>query len=443
MGALQKSKYEPLWTDAGAVFYDSEILREKFTFSDKYSDEVFCNYKIVKKQGSKPLIMLPRTLFPLGDDRRCQGIDINVDLVAEPKNPAQWEAAESVINEWNEGNTEYIIEASTGFGKTYLGCVSIWYHQVSTLVLITKSDLEEQWRSSFKKFMGLNDDDIGLIKGDIMDVAGKKVVIGYVQSLMKDGRYPGWVYKHFGFVISDEVHLMGADKFSNCMWQLPAMFRLGLSATLDRSDDREHVFHSHCGGIRVKAHLLPMPYNVVAVFTGVMVPTNLWFRPGRMMKLNKWLAKHKKRQALISKAIMKAVAKGRNIVAFCDTLDHIEFAYNSLVDAGMKISQIGKYVGGANSEKAKAGMREEAHKQVVFATYKMTSYGTDFPHWDTAVLMTPRADIRQIIGRVLREDEDKAIPLVFDFVDNHSILINLFKSRRKYYDLTADQVIER
>ena len=443
----QQSLFQPLYTDSGAVFYDAELLRDKFTFRDKYDKKLeYSNYQIVKNGKGEDFIRLPRALFPLAEgdgDRRSEGSDIEIDLVAEPRNPEQWKAAEDIVNLWNEGNTEFIVEASTGFGKTYLGCVAIWYHQKTALVLITKSDLEYQWRNAFKDFLGLDDDDIGLIQGDHCDIAGKKVVIAYVQSFMKEDRYSDWVYDYFGFVISDEVHLMGADKFSNAMWNLPAMFRMGLTATADRSDGREHVFHSHLGEILLTVELLPMPFNVIGVHTGIIPPKGLWFRPGRMMKFNNWVATHKDRQRIISAAIMKCHEKGRNVVAFADTREHIEFATESLIDLGMKPRKIGHYVGAGSKEEDKARVREEAMRPVVFATYKMTNYGTDFPHWDTAMLMTPRADVRQAVGRVVRLMEGKRTPLVFDFIDSHSILKKMFTSRRRYYDEKAEQVIER
>jgi len=106
------------------------------------------------------------------------------------------------------------------------------------------------------------------------------------------------------------------------------------------------------------------------------------------------------------------------------------------------MSDIGFYVGmKKNTLEEKEKLKAQALKRIVLATFKMTEYGTDFPHWDTAMLMTPRADIEQTVGRVVRELEGKKIPLVYDFVDSIKLLQNYFKSRCKYYNSKALNII--
>ena len=84
------------------------------------------------------------------------------------------------------------------------------------------------------------------------------------------------------------------------------------------------------------------------------------------------------------------------------------------------------YVGGM-TEKA----REEAKtKPVIWATYAMTSEATDIPWLDTAVLATPRANVTQAIGRVLREWPDKNRPVVYDLVDQGFPILEALANKR-------------
>jgi len=432
----------PIYTGAAAVFDYTPELRDKYSLVDRFK-KPYINYRVIGKNTSSPRIMLPRTKYCLGaEDRRAEGYEIDVVFSGKPRNEDQQRVCDEFDTEYADGCTGIIVNASTGFGKTYIGCYAVSRIAKTTLVLITKSDLEGQWRNSLKKFLGMDAKDIGLIKGDICNVIGKFVVIAYVQSMMKQKRYPSWVYKQFGFVIIDEVHLMAADKFVGCMWQLPAKYRLGLSAQLKRSDRKEHVFKDHIGRTIIKADVLPMSFNVVVVQVDVTVPMWVKYKAGRTVNLNNFLGQHQNRQAIITKKIMFAYSRDRNIVCFAETLKHLEYAYECLVNAGMKMSDIGFYVGmKKNTEQAKQDLIEQAHKRVVLATYKMTEYGTDFPHWDTAVLMTPRANIEQTVGRVVRELEGKKIPLVYDFVDSIKLLKNYFKSRCKYYNLKALNIV--
>lgn len=432
----------PLYTAAGAVWPYSPNLADAFSYVDRFKNP-YTNYKVIGKGTENPKIVLPRARFALGsEDRRCEGTDVPFVLHTPPRNEQQRMLCDELDAYYDTGKTGIIVNASTGFGKTYIGCSAMAKIQATTLVLITKSDLEDQWAESFEKFLGLDRTEIGLIKGDKHNISGKKVVIGYVQSVMKDDRYPSWVYKYFGFVIADEVHLMAADKFSNCMFLLPAVYRLGLSATVTRSDGRERVFNDHIGSKKIIYEMLPMKFDVVVINTGVAVPKTVKFKAGRTMALNNFLGQHQNRQRMISQKVKKSYEKGRNCVCFADTREHLDYAYDCLINEGIPMKDIGFYVGQTKATReVKDELKRQALKPVVLATYKMTSYGTDFPHWDTAFLMTPRSDVQQIVGRVVREKAGKKNPVVFDFVDPLPLLLGYFKNRMKWYKKKADRII--
>jgi predicted helicase len=65
----------------------------------------------------------------------------------------------------------------------------------------------------------------------------------------------------------------------------------------------------------------------------------------------------------------------------------------------------------------------------------MASEGMDIPKLDTIILSTPKSDIIQSVGRILRKKpEDRIyIPLIIDINDNFSMFINQSKKRLKYY----------
>jgi superfamily II DNA or RNA helicase len=64
----------------------------------------------------------------------------------------------------------------------------------------------------------------------------------------------------------------------------------------------------------------------------------------------------------------------------------------------------------------------------------MTSEATDVPWWDCLLLATPRANVTQAVGRVLREYPGKPKPVVVDFVDTDSVILQgYFKARLRQY----------
>jgi superfamily II DNA or RNA helicase len=60
--------------------------------------------------------------------------------------------------------------------------------------------------------------------------------------------------------------------------------------------------------------------------------------------------------------------------------------------------------------------------------------GLDIPTLDTVVLATPKSDIKQSVGRILRETAGKKNePLILDIVDAWGFLYAMFGKRRRVY----------
>ena len=91
------------------------------------------------------------------------------------------------------------------------------------------------------------------------------------------------------------------------------------------------------------------------------------------------------------------------------------------------IASVGYYIGGMKEKDLKAS--EE--KQIILATYQMAEEGLDIKSLTTLVLGTPKTDIVQAVGRILRVKGNN--PLIIDIIDNHDIFQKQFEKRRKYY----------
>jgi superfamily II DNA or RNA helicase len=108
-----------------------------------------------------------------------------------------------------------------------------------------------------------------------------------------------------------------------------------------------------------------------------------------------------------------------------------------LTNEGVPGEDIGYYVGGMN----KIELSHTKLRRVVLGTYQMCSTGTDVPKWDTLVMATPRSDVKQAIGRVLRAVAGKKRPVIFDLVDKDAIFQHFHMARMKqYYSVGAEIV---
>jgi ABC-type cobalamin/Fe3+-siderophores transport system ATPase subunit/site-specific DNA-cytosine methylase len=82
------------------------------------------------------------------------------------------------------------------------------------------------------------------------------------------------------------------------------------------------------------------------------------------------------------------------------------------------------------------GMKQEAlqlteTKQVVLATYAMAAEALDIKTLSTLVMITPKTDIIQSVGRILRVKHEN--PIVVDIVDSHDLFQKQWAQRRRFY----------
>ena len=92
------------------------------------------------------------------------------------------------------------------------------------------------------------------------------------------------------------------------------------------------------------------------------------------------------------------------------------------------LTTVGYYVGGMKQE----DLDISKTKQILLATYSMASEGLDVATLSTLVFATPRTDIKQSVGRILRQKHARN-PIVVDVVDSHSTFKNQWSKRRVYY----------
>lgn len=430
---LKEMKSPPLWVGSGAAYPFSETLAKRLTLMSKY-ESVFPLYK---RQGN--LLLVPRGLAPEGgEDRRVYGVNTPLKNLFVPRSSEQSRVVAESSALLLQGRS-HIVEAPTGFGKTYVGSAIIANTGKKALVILTKEDIKSQWVKAFKDVLGLKSSEIGLIQGDTVSVANKKVVLAMVHSICKEGRYPSWVYQEFGLVVADEVHRMGADTFCQAMWLLPGALRLGLSASPYRKDGKDVVFKTQIGPVAVRSEAYPLIPRVMVLSSGAYLPP-MKVQAGRTAHIDRMLSKNTVRNRLMAHFILKAWRKKRNILFLSSRLEHLQTMHDILIGVGVKASDIGFYVGGLTEAQRDVAKR----KDVVMGTYQMVAEATDAPWWDTLILGTPRSDVLQIVGRVLREYEGKCnageenetqkCPIVLDVQDGAlSILRRYADSRLKFY----------
>jgi superfamily II DNA or RNA helicase len=91
------------------------------------------------------------------------------------------------------------------------------------------------------------------------------------------------------------------------------------------------------------------------------------------------------------------------------------------------IGTVGYYIGGMKEEQ----LKESENKKIIIATYAMASEGLDIKTLTTLIMASPKTDVCQSVGRILRTKHTS--PLVVDIIDNHDIFVKQWQKRRQYY----------
>jgi superfamily II DNA or RNA helicase len=91
------------------------------------------------------------------------------------------------------------------------------------------------------------------------------------------------------------------------------------------------------------------------------------------------------------------------------------------------IATVGYYVGGMKEN----ALKETEGKKVVIATYAMAAEALDIKTLTTLIMATPKTDIEQSVGRILREKHSN--PIVVDIIDSHDLFKNQWKKRKTFY----------
>ena len=306
-----------------------------------------------------------------------------------------------------------LIEGHTGFGKTVCSIEIIKRIGRNTIVIVHTSALLKQWQKRIQQFCpGWTIGQVGQSKKDWRD---KDVVIATIQSLLRVSSFPEDFWSAFGFVVCDEVHVFGAEKFGQVVPLFRSQYALGVSATLRRKDKAENVFRYGIGKTIVvaskKSQINP---DIFIKSTGFMLDRS---RSGtdRNTVLNA-LADSTLRNKVIAEDLVNALSKDRKILVMSNRLNSLRETHLCLLNLLKKTSlvkRLGFFIGGQDDKE-----REEACKcDVIFALECCVKEGLDVPSLDTLFMISPISDPEQAAGRVTRDFKEKKKPLVVDYVD--------------------------
>lgn len=370
-------------------------------------------HHIVVPREFLPPTEYPKYKFPFVDLRPSFGSANFEDLVktrSEEQEKA-WEALKS----HNNG----ILNLGCGKGKTKLSLKKIAQMKTPTLVIVPDGGMLEQWKQSIngsdRTPPGLRyEGELGIVKGDVFDWK-KPLTLALITTLalrIRDGRIPEEFFRHFGLVVYDEVHQMGAPMFSLAAYPFYGD-RIGLTATVQREDGLDPIYRYHIGEpfySDIKQDLIPQIYYQK---TTAVLDSEKAVRAGNVNipVLRSMLALDTNANNIRYWAIKEAADQGRKILVLSHSRAQLEIFHSMFPGSGL-------IHGDTDREERLAILRSS---QVCFAIARLGTTGVDDDRLDMLIALTPYKSLialQQSIGRIQRPLEGKPHPIVLVFEDS-------------------------
>lgn len=337
------------------------------------------------------------------------------------KQQEAWNIINSIYNQ--NGNVNGILKLFPGAGKTVL---SVWIAAklgLKTCVVVDNDELMKQWVNAFNKFSNLQPDNIGIIKRKLWGV-NKPIVVSMVQTLtskMKNNFNDTFMKldaANFGLIIVDEVH-EGTNTENRAKSTL--LFRtpniIGLSATPFQYGAQDILMKNTVGNIiyETKDYDLQPIYYFVYYDSGLkkysyVLANKITDYLSRKSFWNKISIKSQKYLSLIQNYCKNLLQNNYNTIIVCSTKAQVNMVSQTLDSAGL-------------SHRRFYGDEREIDRindKIIVATYKFIGKGFDMPSLSALILACPlagRKSIIQVVGRILRSNQNKQQPLVIDLID--------------------------
>lgn len=371
------------------------------------------------------------------EDKRTQGRELNISFKGELRE-SQISAAETMLE-----NETGILHAATAFGKTVVCCDMIARRGISTLILVDRADLMNQWIKRLDEFLDIDEELpeyqtktgrtrkrkslIGNLQGAHDTLTGI-VDVAMIRSLKKkDGFHP--MLKEYAQVYFDECHHAASESAIEVLQEINAKYVYGVTATPKRGDGKEKINEFLLGPIRYRftakdrAEEQNIDHLVYPRFTRTVKPHHLSKTPYGN-DAYELIRNNDVRDEQIIRDVAYCVQAGRTPVVLTKYVDHA----NKLSERLKKYADRLILLTGANGTKARREQVRELNRVddsdslILVGTGSLLGEGFDFPRLDTLFMATPVSGenvVEQYVGRLNRDYDGKENVIVYDYVDSH------------------------
>jgi superfamily II DNA or RNA helicase len=328
-----------------------------------------------------------------------------------------------------------------GIGKTVLGTYLVAKRACSTLVVVHRKPLLEQWSAQLAMFLGIDEKQIGRIGGGQRKPNGQ-LDVAMIQSLVHRDKVHD-IVSGYGHVVVDECHHLPAISFERVLSEVKARYIVGLTATPQRRDGHHPIAEMQLGPIRfrvdAKSQTARRPFHHKLIVRETDFQLNTDPANVGIQEIYRAIANDASRNTGILNDVISAIQEGRSPILLTERKDHLEFFAARL--RGFVRNLI--VLQGGMTTKARKGSIEQlasvpdAAERLVLATGRYVGEGFDDARLDTLFLAMPiswKGTLIQYSGRLHRSHRAKTEVRIYDYVDRHvPTLLRMFEKRLATY----------
>ena len=353
-----------------------------------------------------------------------------------------------------------IIQLPTGKGKSILGLFIASQLSCKTLIVVHKDDLVDGWKKDIELSFG-GKVCPGLIKAKSREI-GHFLTIATVQTLNRlSPDELDNLYNTFGLVIQDEMHHCPASSYS-VVSNFRPRYRLGLTATPERTDGLDHIMNLYYGNfcykyvnkkeeedtdilpvkvIKQKSSLYFNPlfqnvggeerhiYKLIDLYATQEVEMKSGYirlsdipyneRPSLSYQtVDSFVVNNESYKEMVCHDIINEYAKGHSCIVFFTQKEHCRTYYDYLkmfVDE----EDLGLYYGDNSDNKSVLEKADKKRKFITLTTYAKATEGTNVKTWEVEFLVSSinnEKNTEQAVGRIRRAKEGKLNPaILYDY----------------------------